>query len=76
MTFRLLPVACLESRCSCKSHNGFLTGAGYAEVDLAARRRYLDKVVSVRGLLEVEDDFDYVENHNELYIHPSQLEIF
>ena len=55
--------------CGCSSHNGFLTGRGYAE---AAQRRaisaeglaaeptqlYLDKVASVSGLaVAVELDF-------------------
>ena len=30
--------------------------------------RILDRSVSVSAMVEVEDDFDYVENHNELYV--------
>ncbi len=62
-------------RCSCHSHNGFLTERGYAELaqhnsleGLAPRvvSGYVDSRVSVSALVEVEDDSDYDESHREL----------
>ena len=43
------PIACLEQRCNCRHHNGFLTRRGY-ELAEEADQRYLDKVGSVSGL--------------------------
>ena len=68
----ILEIACLEQRCSCRSHNGFLTRLGYAEH--AERTRlagadgslYLDRVGSVSALVEVESDPDYDALHIEL----------
>ena len=64
--------------CDCLSHNGFLTGRGYAE---AAQREagrgaldamdmfgYLDCTVSVSALVEVEVDAEDVPEHNELFL--------
>ena len=36
--------------CGCRSHNGFLTRAGYEAFDKAAQMCYLDRVGSVSGL--------------------------
>ena len=61
--------------CRCTSHNGFLTSRGYREVaqrelefGLAPRgvRAYVDRVVSVSALIEIENDSDYDANHIEL----------
>ncbi len=61
------------SRCSCRSHGGFLTDRGYAEVaqraleglegDAMAPVQYLDSRVSVSGL-ELERDL-YLEVSDE-----------
>jgi len=71
--------------CSCHSHGGFLTAKGLAEAaqrfsleGLAPRgdHAYVDRVGSVSALVEVEDDFEYDPNHNELnvlFVHPSFL---
>ena len=67
------PIACIEQRCSCHSHNGFLTRRGHESLAEAARLQYLDKVVSVSGLIEIENDFEYDPNHielNEIIVHP------
>ncbi len=60
--------------CTCFAHDGFqLSPEGLAQRDhlgpeLAGvvAMRYLDKVGSVSALVEVEDDFDYAEDHIEL----------
>ena len=60
--------------CGCHSHNGFrLSPEGLAQRDdvgpeLAGvvATRYLDKVGSVSAMVEVEDDFDYDADHNQL----------
>ena len=36
-------------------------------LDGAGQFQYLDKSGSVSAMVEVEDDFDYVPNHNELF---------
>ncbi len=71
--------------CRCHSHDGFLTGRGYAEaaqrdlemsgLDDAAKRLYLDKVFSVSALPEAEADCDYDEKHIELNARFLQLEL-
>ena len=43
------PFECHTQQCSCHSHNGFLTRAGYRALDLAAQTSYLDRSVSVSG---------------------------
>ncbi len=58
------------------SRNGFLTSRGYRdvaqrsleglEVDAMGPSQYVDRVGSVSALVEVEDDFDYAEDHVEL----------
>ena len=55
------------------SRNGFLTRRGYAAQQtslegLAPRGEsdYVDSKVSVSALVEVEEDFDYDEDHKEL----------
>ena len=58
------------------SRNGFLTVRGYAEnaqrspegPELAGvvASRYLDRVVSVSALIEIENDCEYDPNHVEL----------
>ena len=60
--------------CGCHSHNGLLLSPeGLAQrsgdsLELAGRvaRRYLDKVRSVSGLVEVEEDIVYDPKHIEL----------
>ncbi len=54
------------SICGCLSHNGFLTRAGYAALDVQLSLPYLDRVGSVSASVEVEDDFEYDPNHTEL----------
>ena len=78
----------MTCQCNCHSHSGFLTAAGYAAVaqrfsleGLAPRGvpEYVDRVGSVSALVEVEDDFDYDEEHVELNQFSApylQLEIF
>jgi len=36
-------------------------------VDGSGRLLHIDRVVSMSALVEVEDDFDYVPDHNELF---------
>ncbi len=59
--------------CECRSHNGFLTAKGLEETaqrlsleGLAPRgvHGYLDKVVSVSGLVEVEDLYAHVTDQD------------
>ena len=61
--------------CGCRAHDGFLTAKGLREAaqqtsleGLAPRGEleYVDKVGSVSALVEVEDDFDYDEDHVNL----------
>ena len=60
--------------CGCHSHNGLLLSPeGLAqreleldEVDAMGPDRYLDKVGSVSGLVEVEVDSEYDPQHSEL----------
>ncbi len=64
------------SKCSCLSHNGFLTDRGYAEVaqrglfargvDDTVLRCYLDNVGSVSALVEVEDLYAHVTDQELL----------
>ena len=61
------PIACLERRCNCRSHNGFLLRRGY-ELAAGAVSSYLDKGGSVSALVEVEDDFTYDATHVELNV--------
>ncbi len=72
-------------RCNCRSHGSFLTAKGLKEAaqrfsleGLAPRgdHEYLDKVGSVSGLVEVEDDFEYDPTHTELNAVLLQLEMF
>ncbi len=63
----------MKNKCSCYSHNGFLTDRGYAEVaqqdsleglsplgvDGRCALRYLDKVGSVSALAEAEDPYAF-----------------
>jgi len=75
----------VKSDCGCRSHSGFLTSAGLAEVaqrelelagfDGVDLSRYVDKVGSVSALVEVEDDFDYDEKHVELNARLLQMEM-
>ena len=61
-------------KCSCHSHGGFqLSPEGLAQrefelpgVDGVDVSRYLDKVGSVSGLIEIENDFEYDPDHVEL----------
>ncbi len=65
--------------CGCHSHNGLLLSPeGLAQrggdrrrellgVDDDVFSRYLDKVGSVSALIEIEDDFEYVPDHHELF---------
>ena len=53
----ILPIACLEQRCGCLSHNGFLTKAGYRWVDMGESVQYLDMVRSVSAMPEPETIF-------------------
>jgi len=70
--------------CSCLSHNGFLTSAGYAEVaqrsdgvydtvDMFRDLCYLDRVGSVSALVEVEERFDWndqlLDNQYQRFLH-------
>ena len=75
-----------RASCGCSSHNGFLTAKGLEEaeqrraassetLEVAGRQLtlYLDKVGSVRALVEVEDDATYDSHHSELnesFVHP------
>ena len=66
----------MRRNCNCRSYNGFLTAKGLEEtgqrerqlfgVDTIDMFGYLDKDVSVSALVEVEDDFEYDPDHNEL----------
>ncbi len=58
-------------RCSCTSHNGFLTDRGYTEVaqreaafhagvDMGVSQLYLDSISSVSGLRRDEDLGDFM----------------
>ena len=63
-------------RCGCHSHGGFLLAKGPEgtaqrrgdSLELAgmAARRYLDRVRSVSGSIEVEVDAEYDQAHTEL----------
>ena len=61
-------------KCGCHSHGGFLLSPeGLAQRELrlpgvAGMRSscYVDRVGSVSVLVEVEDDFEYDQNHVEL----------
>ena len=66
--------------CSCFAHDGFqLSPEGLAQrepesLELAGvvAKRYLDKVVSVSALIEIENDYDYDPDHihlNHRFIH-------
>ena len=65
MASQILSIACIEQRCNCHSHNGFLTRRGY-ELAAGADSSYLDKVGSVSALVEVEEDVTYDPRHTEL----------
>ncbi len=72
------------SRCTCHSHSGFLTAAGYAAVaqrdilgpELAGvvAKRYLDKVGSVSALAEAEDSWmcdTLIDEQYQRFLHGS-----
>jgi len=57
--------------CSCHSHGGFLTRRGYEiarsrGVDKTEAIVYIDRVSSVSGPVEVEEDFMYDPEHTIL----------
>ena len=67
----MLEIACLERRCSCHSHNGFLTRLGYALAETRSMCE-VDRVGSVSGPFEFEtdEDHEYDPTHIELNVEP------